>query len=151
RADRLPDEEGRNLAPAERRRQHLGVDVLHRHLARIDAVLPQIFGDEPRARRADAGGDGLAVEVLRLAVASGGDRDVPLGVRLQVCIEQVTVVHSDETSSGHVTATNDMKRVSVRSTRKRKTRSTANPSRQIVSSATKMRLVCNSIEDFCSR
>src|SRR5438067_8489465 len=82
RADRLPDEEGGDVAFAQRRRQELRVEVLHRHALRIDAVLGQVLGDEPRAGRADARGDGLAGEVFRRADVLARDHDVALGVAL---------------------------------------------------------------------
>src|SRR5438067_695676 len=82
RADRLPDEESGDVAFAKRRRQELRVEVLHRHALRIDAVLGQVLGDEPRAGRADARGDGLAGEVFRRADVLARDHDVALGVAL---------------------------------------------------------------------
>src|SRR5581483_8421184 len=64
RADRLPYEEGGDIALAERRGQELRIEVLHRHRLRIDAILRQVLGDEPRAGRADARRHRLACQVL---------------------------------------------------------------------------------------
>src|SRR5262249_14713234 len=92
----VPDEEGGNLATAQRRGQHLRVQILDRDLRRIDAVLGQIFGNEPRARGADPGRDRLAHELLRLRDVLACDGDVAFGVPLDDGDGAVIALHAKE-------------------------------------------------------
>ena len=82
RADRLPDEEGCDFTAAQRRRQDLGVEVLHGDGLRIDLVLGQVFRNEPGAGRSDARRDGLAGKILRRLDILAGNDDVAFGVAL---------------------------------------------------------------------
>ena len=93
---RLPDEKGCDFAATQRRRQHLRIEVLHGHRFRIDVVLGQIFGNKPGTGRADAGGDGLADEVLRRLDVVAGDRDIAFGVTLDHCDGAVIAVGTEE-------------------------------------------------------
>src|SRR5258708_7773477 len=82
RSDRLPDEERVDVAAAQGRREELGVEVLDRDALRIDAVLGQELRDEPRPGGADAGGDDLATQGLRLRNRRARDRHLDLAVAL---------------------------------------------------------------------
>src|SRR6185437_6484674 len=62
----LPDEKSGYFAAAERRRQYLGVQTFHGDFIGVDAVLAQVFRNEPRAGRSDACCNCLSDQVLRL-------------------------------------------------------------------------------------
>ena len=136
------------------------VSIASSHARAADALKKLVLFGQPSVNN----------DSVWMAIANGYYKAEGLDVEYRVFPSGTTAFQTFKTGQGDIVMTGDLpsvqyffnnpgqyktiaviERDSIRSTMMRKTRSNANPRRQMVRSATKIRLVWSSIDEFCSR